>query len=222
MSRRSLWKALHLLHTARPATINELFAAGIDCQPDTFDPLLKDLQLLECIGGRYQLTERGRKLLDIFLVAHRRLTGEDMRVDYPNAFVAIPYGGAWDDLCTDVIKPAVKAAGLKYVRADNGPRVGPLMERVWGDVLKAGVVIAELSTENPNVFYELGLVHALGKDTVILKEKAVKLPADFHGTLYVEYVTSDKKKMLNDLQAQLEIWKQQEKIDDVARLYPST
>jgi hypothetical protein len=120
-----------------------------------------------------------------------------------------------------VIKPAVEAAGLTYLRADNRPRVGPLMEGVWGDILRAGIVIAELSTPNPNVFYELGLVHALGKDTIVLKEKAVKLPADFGGTLYVEYVAGDKKKARNDLQAQLETWKKQEKIDGVARLYQS-
>jgi hypothetical protein len=94
MSRRSVWKVLHLLHTARPATIEQLVDAGIECQPDTIDPLLEDLHLLE--GGKgdpYKLAERGRKLLDNFLVAHRRLTGEDMRVDHPSAFVAIPYGG---------------------------------------------------------------------------------------------------------------------------------
>jgi predicted nucleotide-binding protein len=93
------------------------------------------------------------------------------------------------------------------------------MEGVWSDILQAGIVIAELSTPNPNVFYELGLVHALGKDTVILKEKAVKLPADFLGTLYVEYDAGDKQKALKDLQVQLEAWKEREKIDGVARLY---
>src|SRR4051794_446258 len=139
MSRRSLWKALHLLATARPLTIQQLFDAGISCQPDTIDPLLDDLQLLENAGGQYRLSQRGRKLLDNFLIAHRRLTGEDMRVDHPSAFVAIPYGGTWDKLCDDVIRPAVEAAGLTYLRADNGPRVGSLMEGVWGDVMQAGI-----------------------------------------------------------------------------------
>jgi hypothetical protein len=212
---------LHLLHTARAATLKELDDAGIECKSDSIGPLLEDLKLLELKGDRYKLAERGRKLLDNFLVAHRRTTGEDMRVDHPSAFVAIPYGGPWDDLCADVIKPAVEAVGLTYVRADNRPRVGALMEGVWRDILQAGIVIAELSTPNPNVFYELGLVHALGKDTVILKEKAVKLPADFLGTLYVEYVAGDKLKALNDLQVQLEAWKKLEKIDGVAQLYQS-
>jgi hypothetical protein len=80
MSRRSIWKTLHLLHTARAATDQELREAGVECQPDSIDPLLADLGLIEADSGRFKLSERGRKLLDTFLIAHRRLTGEDMRV----------------------------------------------------------------------------------------------------------------------------------------------
>jgi hypothetical protein len=219
MSRRSIWKVLHLLHTARPASIEELRDAGIHCEPDTIDPLLDDLQFLKLDGNRFALSERGRKLLDNFLVAHRRFTGEDMRVDHPSAFVAIPYGGRWDDLCTDVIKPVVEAVGLTYVRADNQPRVGSLMEGVWGEILQAGIIIAELSEPNPNVFYELGLVHALGKDVIVLKENTVHLAADFRGTLYVEYVVGENKKLSDDLRDQLEKWMTREKVGGVAKLY---
>jgi hypothetical protein len=86
MSRRSVWKVLHLLHTARAATHEELRQAGIECGPDSIDPLLEDLELVERTEDRYKIAKRGRDLLDRVLVAHRRITGQDMRVDHPSAF----------------------------------------------------------------------------------------------------------------------------------------
>jgi predicted nucleotide-binding protein len=85
--------------------------------------------------------------------------------------------------------------------------------------MQAGIIIAELSTPKPNVFYELGLVHALGKDTIVLKESTVELPADFRGGLYIEYVRGDENRMRADLRSQLERWKTKEGVRRVATLY---
>jgi len=105
-----------------------------------------------------------------------------MRVDYPEAFVIMPFSEPWSDrLYSDMIEPAVKAAGLDCVRGDTAVRVGDLARNIWDAIMRAGVVIAEVSVPNPNVFYELGLAHALGKDRFILKHGTAKLPADFGG-----------------------------------------
>jgi len=49
------------------------------------------------------------------------------------------------------------------------------------------MVIVDLSAPNPNVYYELGLCDAIGKDYRLLKQAGVTLPADLSGAHYIEY-----------------------------------
>jgi predicted nucleotide-binding protein len=53
--------------------------------------------------------------------------------------------------------------------------------------MHAGIVVADVSALNANVFYELGLAHAFGKDAVILRQANSKIPADIGGAHYHEY-----------------------------------
>ena len=60
-----------------------------------------------------------------------------------------------------MIKPAVEDAGLECVRADEIVHSGTIDVPMYHQLLTADVVIADLSTSNPNAFYELGVRHAL-------------------------------------------------------------
>jgi D-tyrosyl-tRNA(Tyr) deacylase len=64
-------------------------------------------------------------------------------------------------------------------------------------MLHAGLIIADVSALNANVFYELGLAHAIGKDTIILKQAASNVPADIGGAHYHQYnlQTLDRSKV---------------------------
>ena len=73
-----------------------------------------------------------------------------------------------------------------------------------------------LSANNPNVFYELGLAHALGKDANHPKREDSKLRADFRGELHFEYTRGDYEEARHGLQIELEKWKQQRKVSEVA------
>jgi hypothetical protein len=191
MSDRSMWKMLHLLYTLRPRQRglgeSELADAGIDCAPDTMYPL-ETSGVVSRNAGVYSLTEAARRILGTCVVANRRWASVDMWADYPSAFVVMPFGKPWsDDVYKRLIEPAVVAAGLECIRGDEIARVGDLTQNIWGALLHAGVVVADVSALNANVFYELGLVHALGKDTFILKRAGSKVPADIGGAHYHQY-----------------------------------
>ena len=75
----------------------------------------------------------------------------------------------------NMIKPAVEAAGLKCIRADEIVHSGlidvPMYQQLWN----ADVVVADLSTSNKNAFYELGVRHALRPfTTVVIAEDGIK------------------------------------------------
>jgi hypothetical protein len=62
-----------------------------------------------------------------------------------------------DTSYTELIKPAVEAAGLKCIRADEIKHSGLIDDPMYDQLLTADVVVADLSTSNRNAIYELGV-----------------------------------------------------------------
>jgi hypothetical protein len=194
MSQRTMWKMVHLLHLyGHPALPKvALLNAGIDCDPDTIQPLLSSGVIQEHPVGQYVLSSAALKLLETCVLANRRAVGVDVRVDYPHAFVVMPFSESWSDVVyRQMIEPSLRSAQLEYARGDTTVRVGDLTTNIWNEILRAGLVIADISVPNVNVFYELGLAHAVGKDVFLLKNKDKRLPADFGGAHYYEYDLED-------------------------------
>jgi hypothetical protein len=78
-----------------------------------------------------------------------------------------------------IIKPAVVACGLDCVRADEVSHSGLIDQPMYEMLLRADLVIADISTANPNALYELGVRHALRPySTIVIKEIDGKFPFD--------------------------------------------
>jgi hypothetical protein len=211
---------LHLLHTLKPGvpglTAQQLAAAGIDCGADTINPLVDAKAVLINSMGLYSLSETASKVLQCCVVANRRWSGADMLVDCPEVFVVMPFGKDWSArVFQDMIKPAVEAANLRCTRGDTPPRVGELTQTIWSAIMRAGLVIAEVSEPNPNVFYEIGLTHALGKGCFILKQRNVSIPADFGGSHYYEYDLGDLDAGTKFLQTEIQEWVNDNSVEGV-------
>ena len=207
---------LNLLYTLKPGvpglTAQQLAAAGVDCGPDTIQPLVDGKAVLVDSSGIYSLGEAARKILQCCVVANRRWSGKDMLVDHPEVFVVMPFREAWSNsVYENMIRPAVENVKfhdfkLRCVRGDMPPRVGDLTQTVWSALMRAGLVVADVSVPNPNVFYEIGLTHALGKDCFILKQKDTSVPADFGGSHYYEYELAELYAGRNTLQREITTW----------------
>ncbi len=83
----------------------------------------------------------------------------------PHAFVAMPFGVKKDSQGTEIdfnrvyeelIKPALEEAGLDVFRADEEERAGDIRTDMFQELLIADLVVADLTLDNPNVWYELG------------------------------------------------------------------
>jgi hypothetical protein len=61
----------------------------------------------------------------------------------------------------EYIRPALELAGLESFRADEEIRAGHIIADMFQELLMADLVVADLTIENPNVWYELGVRHAL-------------------------------------------------------------
>ncbi|MGH7929447.1 MAG: TRAFs-binding domain-containing protein [Candidatus Binatia bacterium] len=84
-----------------------------------------------------------------------------------HAFVAMPFGVKekidFNRVYEDYIKPALESAGFEVFRADEEMRAGNIRTDMFQELMLADLVVADLSIDNPNVWYELGVRHALRK-----------------------------------------------------------
>ena len=81
----------------------------------------------------------------------------------------------------NLIKPAVEAAGLQCIRADEIVHAGIIDVPMYELLLTADVVVADVSTMNANAFYELGVRHALKPyTTIVVAESELKFPFDIN------------------------------------------
>ena len=95
----------------------------------------------------------------------------------PHAFVAMPFGTKknangedidFNRVYDDLIYPAVTAAGLEVFRADKETRAGDIRSDMFQELLMADLVVADLTVDNPNVWYEVGVRHALRSRGVVI------------------------------------------------------
>jgi guanylate kinase len=97
-----------------------------------------------------------------------------------NCFVIMPFKEEMKPIYTDYIQKICKKLKIKVTRADQIFTSNALMDDINKSVLEASIIIADLTSNNPNVLYELGICHALGK-TVILITQEENAPTDiFH------------------------------------------
>jgi len=95
-------------------------------------------------------------------------------------FVIMPFGGHFDNYnyYAEIYAPAIEASGLTSERSDNLFRPGSIVEDIWRFTKEAKIILADLSQMNPNVFYELGLAHAITKPVILVVENIEYVPFD--------------------------------------------
>lgn len=102
-------------------------------------------------------------------------------------FVIMPFGGWFDLYYENVFQPAVIDAGLTPQRADDLYRPGTIVNDIWTLTKTSEIVLADLTNRNSNVFYELGLAHALAKPVVLVTESIDHVPFDLRALRVLEY-----------------------------------
>lgn len=94
-------------------------------------------------------------------------------------FVMQPFQAPLGTYYESVFRPAIEQAGLSAVRADAEIfGTGKIIDQIWRGIQHASVLVAELTTKNPNVFYELDLAHASRKPVILVSSNEEDVPFD--------------------------------------------
>lgn len=127
----------------------------------------------------------------------------DIKLNEPTVFNIMKFEKDFDDLYYDVIVPECNKNGYKAVRADECYTTATILDDIIREISNASIIIADVTMDNPNVFYELGYAHALKKPTILLADisKRGSLPFDISGYRTVFYTNSigGKKDVENKL-----------------------
>lgn len=104
-------------------------------------------------------------------------SGRNFEIDEKMVFVLMPFTLNWSDRVWIKIKSICESIGLQPKRADDlfGDYI---IEDIWKSICQARVIIAELTAKNANVFYELGLSHAVGKRFILIAQDINDVPFD--------------------------------------------
>lgn len=109
----------------------------------------------------------------------------------PICFVIQPFdSGKFDKRFDDVFAPATKAAGLDPYRVDRDPGVDVPIEAIEDGIRNASVCLADITTDNPNVWYELGFAYATGRPVVMVcsnERMSGKYPFDIQHRTVLTY-----------------------------------
>ena len=105
----------------------------------------------------------------------------------PYVFVLMPFHQDFDDIYKFGIKGAAEDAGAYAERVDEQIFTENMLDRIFNQINKADVIVADMSGRNPNVFYEVGYAHALGKIVLLLTQNADDIPFDLKHRPHIVY-----------------------------------
>jgi guanylate kinase len=87
-------------------------------------------------------------------------------------FVLMPFREEYRPIYEDHIVPVCQSMNIEVTRADQIFSTRPIITDIVDAVKTAKIIIADLTDRNPNVFYEIGLCHATGKEVVLITQEA--------------------------------------------------
>jgi hypothetical protein len=102
-------------------------------------------------------------------------------------FVLMPFKEEFNDIYELGIEAACEEAGAFCQRVDRQIFFGNMLERIYNQIAKADVIVADVTGQNPNVFYEIGYAHALNKQVILLVNNSEGIPFDLKHYPHIIY-----------------------------------
>jgi len=105
------------------------------------------------------------------------------------AFVLMPFSESLNEVYKFLIKEALIDAGYQVKRADDIKSQSNILEDIVKGIIESDLIIADLTDSNANVYYELGVAHALQKKVVLITQDIDELPFDLKSYRVIGYST---------------------------------
>ena len=161
------------------------FAAEIDMEDFEFARThwaIKEADLFRVMVANMQPR---RQLPRVFQIADPEF------IDRNLVSVMMPFAREYDDVYT-AIQSAAEENGLHCRRADNIWENAAVMQDVVSLIDRSRIIVCDLTRKNPNVFYETGIAHTLGREVILIAQSRDDIPFDLQHLRYVVYLNNDE------------------------------
>lgn len=156
---------------------------------------LTDAQLVEDVDGKKRIIDVSGATPELRSQPDETLKriSKGVKIDQGDTcFVMMPFAEPIGGYYKSIYEMAISRAGLRPMRADDEIfATGKIIDQVWDGITAAKVLVAELTGRNPNVFYELGLAHALAKPVVLVSANQTDVPFDLQHIRVIYYDMRD-------------------------------
>jgi hypothetical protein len=125
-------------------------------------------------------------LSDLSLRAAPIFGRPDQKADV-DVFVLMPFASEMTDIYYNHIAKIVEKNGITCKRADELFEPGVVMRDIWSFICAAKAIIADCTGRNPNVFYEMGIAHTIGKTVILVTQEERDIPFDIRHLRYIKY-----------------------------------
>ncbi len=105
--------------------------------------------------------------------------GRNFLIESDLCFVLMSFKEPYNEIYNKIIKPTVEKEGFRCVKSDDIFSTSAVIEDIWENINKASLIIAEISDNNANVMYELGICHTIGKNVMMITQNPESIPFNF-------------------------------------------
>lgn len=96
----------------------------------------------------------------------------------------------------DSLKQAAESSRLRIRRADDIWENPAIIQDIVSLIDRSRVVIADCTSRNPNVFYEIGIAHTLGREVILITQNPEDIPFDLRHLRYVRYLNNNEGRQM--------------------------
>lgn len=148
--------------------------------------------------------ENNDEIRNLHFLINLGLSDSDYEIDEKLVFYLTPFGSDYEQTY-EICKKVCDDASLCLLRGDELIATGDIFTQIIKYIVKSFLIIVNIDGKNPNVFYELGIAHALGKNVMLISNRDNPIPFDVqqHRTLFY----SNKTELANSLPVALEKYK---------------
>lgn len=111
---------------------------------------------------------------------------------WPQLLMLMPFLPQMRPIFDDHVKKVATELNLSAGRADDFFSKGTVIRDIWSAIYYAKVIVADCTKRNPNVFYEIGMAHTLGKDTILVSQSVKDIPFDLRHIRFIVYAYTPK------------------------------
>lgn len=134
-----------------------------------------------------KVSSKERHKESIEAIHREELQIKERRERSPKVFVLMPFSSDLDDVYHLGIRETADALHCSCERVDEIEFVGGILDKIYNSIVNSKIIIAEVSSQNPNVYYELGYAHALNKPVILITKDVSSAPFDLSGYNHIVY-----------------------------------